>query len=103
MTLSEHEVRACFSLNLKEFEALLGLYRLAVSNWDEVEYVLEGKPEIGEKGWRVIYDLFCRFNEDHPGENVFPGGLWLGSGFVMNKDLGAWEVDTSSMKFILKE
>jgi hypothetical protein len=33
---------------------------------------------------------------------MFPGGLWLGMGFSMDNKLGAWEVDISEMKFILK-
>jgi hypothetical protein len=75
---------------------------MAVANWSEVEYVLEGTPHIGATGWRAIYDLFCKCNEEHPGESSFPGGLWLSMGFAKDESLGPWEVDISQMKFALK-
>ena len=102
-TLKEEQVRTLFSTSSKECDVLIGLLKLAIPNWDNVEYVLEGKPHIGEGGWRTIYDLFCDFNENHPGESMFPGGLWLSMGFSIDKDLGPWDVDISEMKFILKE
>jgi hypothetical protein len=98
--LDEKQVKALFVSCQKECDVLLGLFGLAVPEWDRVEYVLEGKPQIGEEGWHAIYKMFCRFNEEHPGENVFPGGLWLGMGFSVNNDLKAWEVDASDMEFV---
>lgn len=62
-TLNEERVRALFSSSSKECDVLIGLLKLAIPNWDDVEYILEGKPHIGEGGWRTIYDLFCDFNE----------------------------------------
>jgi hypothetical protein len=102
-TLKEEHVRALFSSSTKECDVLIGLLKLAIPNWDNVEYILEGKPKIGEEAWRIIYDLFCDFNEKHPGESMFPGGLWLSMGFSVTKNLGPWEIDISEMKFILKE
>lgn len=101
-TLNEDQVKALFSSRSKEFDILLGLLALAIPDWDKVEYVLEGKVGIGELGWHAIYDLFYSFNESHPGESVFPGGLWLSMGFAMDKSLGGWEVDTSAVKLIFK-
>lgn len=101
--LSEEQVRALFSSSSKEFDVLIGLLKLAIPNWENVEYILEGKPHIGQVGWRTIYDLFFDFNENHPGESMFPGGLWLSMGFSVDKNLGPWEVDLSEMKFILKK
>jgi hypothetical protein len=102
-TLDEKEVCKLFSSCSKEFDVLVGLLKMAIPNWDDVEYILEGKPNIGEEGWRTIYDLFCSFNGDHPGENMFPGGIWLGMGFSKDENLAAWEIDISDMKFIMKE
>jgi len=101
-TLNEEQVRALFSSCPKECDVLIALLKMAIPNWDQIEYILEGKPHIGDGGWRTIYDLFCNFNENHPGESIFPGGLWLSMGFPLDKKLGAWEVDISDMKFITK-
>jgi hypothetical protein len=100
-TLNDEQVNALFSSYSKECDVLLGLFRLAIPNWDQVEYVLEGKPHIGESGWHTIYGLFRNFNENHPGENIFPGGIWLSMGFSIDRTLGAWEIDISEMKFTL--
>jgi hypothetical protein len=54
-TLDEGRVRALFSSYSKECDVLIGLLRLAISNWDQVEYIFEGKPHIGEEG--LAYDL----------------------------------------------
>lgn len=100
--LNEEMVKALFASCSKEFDVLLGIFKLVIHDWDRVQYVLEGKPSIGEEGWHVIYELFKKFNEEHPGESVFPGGLWLSMGFSIDKSLEAWEVDTSAMKFLYK-
>ena len=101
--LSEEQVRAVFSSCQKECDVLIALLKIVVPNWDEVEYVLEGRPHMGAEGWHAIYDLFCLFNEKHPGESTFPGGLWLSMGFLKDESLGAWQVDSSDMKFAFKK
>jgi hypothetical protein len=100
--LSEELIRGIFSSCQKECDVLIALLEMAVPNWDKVEYVLEGRPRMGAEGWHAVYDLFCRFNEDHPGESTFPGGLWLSMGFVKDESLCAWQVDSSDMKFAFK-
>jgi hypothetical protein len=70
-TLDQEQVKALFASCIKECDVLIGLLKPAVPNWDQVEYVLEGKPRIGEGGWRAIYDLFWDFNKDQPGEICF--------------------------------
>jgi hypothetical protein len=100
--LNEEKARALFSSCEKECEVLIALFEMSVPNWADVEYVLEGRPHIGAEGWHAIYDLFCRFNESHPGESIFPGGLWLSMGFVKDEMLGAWQVDCSEMKFAFR-
>ena len=35
-------------------------------------------------------------------ESTFPGGLWLSMGFLKDESLGAWQVDSSDMKFAFK-
>ncbi len=100
--LSEEKVRGIFSSSQKECDVFIALLKMVVPNWDEVEYILEGRPHMGAKGWHAVFDLFCRFNEEHPGESIFPGGLWLSMGFVKDESLGAWQVDSSDMKFAFK-
>ena len=102
-TLIQEKVRIVFATCEKECDALVALFSMAVDNWNDVEYILEGRPRIGREGWHAIYDLFCKFNEAHPGESVFPGGLWLSMGFLKDEMLGPWEVDCSDMKFALKQ
>lgn len=102
LTLSEEKVRAVFSSCQKEYDVLIALFKISVSNWDEVEYILEGRPHMGAEGWHAIYEHFCKFNEEHPGESTFPGGLWLSMGFIKDESLGAWQVDSSDMKFAFK-
>jgi len=100
--LSQEKVRAVFATCAKECDVLIALFDMAVDNWGDVEYILEGKPRIGRDGWHAIYDLFCKFNEEHPGESIFPGGLWLSMGFSKDDSLGPWEVDSTGMKFAFK-
>jgi hypothetical protein len=59
--LSEEQVRAVFSSCQKECDVLIALLKIVVPNWDEVEYVLEGRPHMGAEGWHAIYDRFCQF------------------------------------------
>lgn len=102
LILSEEKVRGIFSSNQKECDVLIALLKMVIPNWDEVEYILEGRPHMGAEGWHAVYDLFCQFNEEHPGETIFPGGLWLSMGFIKDESLGAWQVDSSDMKFAFK-
>ena len=101
-TLNGEKAKSLFSSCDKECDVLIALLEMIIPDWDKVEYILEGRPRMGAEGWRAIYDLFCRFNESHPGESIFPGGLWLSMGFLKDERLGPWEVDCSDMKFAFK-
>lgn len=103
LILSEEKVRGIFYSNQKECDVLIALLRMAVPNWDDIEYILEGRPRMGAEGWHAVYDLFCKFNEEHLGESIFPGGLWLSMGFIKDESLEAWQVDSSDMKFAFKD
>jgi len=101
--LDSDQVKALFTSCRSQYDVLIGLYKLALKDWDEIEYILDGKPHIGSKGWRTIYDLFLKFDkEHHASEDIVPGIMWLGQGFIADESLGDWEVDTSEMKLILK-
>ena len=100
--LNEGKAYSLISSCEKECDVLIALLEMVIPDWDRVEYILEGRPRMGAEGWHAIYDLFCRFNESHPGESIFPGGLWLSMGFVKDEQLAPWEVDCSDMKFAFK-
>lgn len=103
LILNEEQVRALFSSYSDNYDVLIGLYKLALPNWDKVEYILDGRPHIGKNGWRAIYDLFLKFDEEHHrAEDIIPGVMWLGQGFTVDESLGDWEVDTSELKLVLK-
>ncbi len=76
---------------------------MALKDWDNIEYILDGRPHIGSTGWRTIYDLFLKFDkEHHEKEDILPGIMWLGQGFKEDEGLGDWEIDTSEMKLVFK-
>lgn len=102
-SLNSDQVKALFASCSSQYDVLIGLYRLALKDWDKIEYILDGRPHIGSTGWRTIYDLFIKFDkEHHEKEDILPGVMWLGQGFIEDDSLGDWEVDTSKMKIILK-
>ncbi|MFB3764441.1 MAG: hypothetical protein ACE14P_04240 [Methanotrichaceae archaeon] len=102
-SLDSVQVKALFTSCPGQYDVLIGLYKLTLKDWDEIEYILDGRPHIGQKGWRTIYDLFLEFDEKHhASEDIFPGGMWLGQGFKEDESLGDWEVDTSEMKIVLR-
>jgi hypothetical protein len=104
LMLQEDLVRDVFQSCDQQMDVLIGLYQLALPNWDEIEYILSGRPRIGETGWHTICSLFQEFDQKHHGvENIFPGGLWLSNGFESDPGLGDWEVDTSALKVALKK
>jgi len=102
-TLDLGGVKSVFASYTHQDNVLLGLYKLVLPDWDRIDYIVEGKPHIGEEGWREIFMLFQAFDQEHHGaECILPGGLWLNLGFIMDKNLGPWEVDTSRMKIAFK-
>jgi hypothetical protein len=104
LILGEEQVKDVFRSYDQQMDVLLGLYRLALPNWDQIEYILSGRPRIGEAGWHAICSLFQEFDHRHHAkEDIFPGGLWLTNGFEPDPGLGDWEVDTSSLELALKK
>lgn len=103
LILNEDQVGALFQSSSDNYDVLIGLYKLTLPNWDKIEYILDGRPHIGEKGWHAIYNQFLRFDEKHHRtEDIIPGIMWLGQGFTADESLGDWEVDTSELKLIFK-
>ena len=103
LSLDRGQVIALFASCSSQYDVLIGLYKLVLKDWDKIEYILEGRPHIGRIGWRTIYDMFLKFDKEHHAEeDIFPGSMWLGQGFVEDESLGDWEVDTTEMKLILK-
>jgi hypothetical protein len=102
MELDANEVKGLFERCSHQDDVLEGLYRMVLPEWDRIEYVVEGRPHIGEVGWNTIFSLFQAFDEMHHGEFVFPGYMWLSLGFQKDESLDSWEVDTSEVRYILK-
>ena len=101
--LDSDQVKALFTSCGGQYDVLIGLYKLALKDWDKIEYILEGRPHIGKAGWQAIYSMFLKFDkEHHANEDILPGVMWLGQGFLVDENLGDWEVDTSGMLLILK-
>jgi len=103
VTLSQENIRSIFSSSLHQDDVLDGLYRQVFPEWDFIDYIIQGRPRIGKLGWRAIFDMFERFDEEHHSQDaIVPGYFWIGLGFSADEMLEDWEVDTSDVRFSLK-
>ena len=103
VTLRQEKVRGIFSLATRQDDVLDGLYRLIFTEWDSIDYIVQGRPRMGKLGWRAIFDMFERFDEEHHSQDaIVPGYFWISLGFSADEMLGDWDVDTSDVRFSLK-
>ncbi len=103
VTLSQEKIRGIFFLATSQDEVLDGLYRLVFTEWDSIDYIVQGRPRMSKLGWRAIFDMFERFDVEHHSQDaIVPGYFWISLGFLADERLGDWEVDTSDVRFSLK-
>ena len=97
----KRDVTAIFSQVQNQQDALVGIYKLFIPDWDNIENI-ENWPSCGKRMWVWISNQFVDFDaEHHP--DVVKGGLWINSGFSCNQKLDDWEVDLKSCNFIMKD
>ena len=83
-------INAIFEVNTNQGDALVGIYRLVFPEWDDIE-LIKGFPEAGNELWKHICRCFIEFDRKHH-PDVFPGGIWMNTGFSSNPKLESWEI-----------
>lgn len=84
-----------------------GMYRLAFSDWDEIEEI-EGYPTVSEKTGEYIMGKAIEWDDAHPemrgkgGLKVMSGGLWMNKGFSSRKGLLDYVIYTGGVKIEYK-
>jgi hypothetical protein len=77
-----------FAKNTDQHYAIVGVYRLVIPDWDEIEKLV-GHPEAGMELCLFICQQCMEFDRIyHP--KCMPGGAWLNWGFSSNSDLDPW-------------
>lgn len=79
-----------FTQNTDQHYAIVGVYRLVIPDWDEIEKLV-GYPEAGMELSLFICRRFQEFDREHH-PNFMPGGAWLNWGFSTNHDLAPWAI-----------
>lgn len=87
-------VKTIFDKAQNQGDALVGLYRMVLPNWDQIERI-HGYPQAGEALWKHICRAFMDFDRVHH-PNVMASGIWLNSGFSVNKELGPFEISMAN-------
>lgn len=89
MIISKEKIDRVFETAKHQNEVVIGLYKLAIPDFDEREHVKP--PEAGEGVNSYICQRCITFDRlNHPG--VMAGGAWLNWGFSTNRNLNDWEV-----------
>ena len=89
MTIKVEDVERVFREAQSASDYVVGLYKLVVPDWDDVEK-LEGYVQVSQEMADKIMRLAMRWDRDHG--VGFPGGLWLNYGFSVDPDLKGGEV-----------
>ena len=83
-------IMAIFEKNDHQEQVLIGLYRIAFHDWDQI-LKIRGYPEVGNEMWLYVCRLFQKFDHDHH-PHCMPGGAWMNTGFSVNHKLEDWEI-----------
>lgn len=83
-------IRGIFDQAQDQEQALIGIYRLVLPDWDRIEKI-HGYPAAGEDLWQFICREFMQFDKAHH-PSVMAGGAWMNTGFSVNKELAPWEI-----------
>jgi hypothetical protein len=79
-----------FAKNTDQHYAIVGVYRLVIPDWDEIEKLV-GYPEAGMELCLFICQQCMEFDRKyHP--NCMPGGVWMNWGFSSNSELDPWGI-----------
>lgn len=83
-------IMAIFEKSDHQEQVLIGLYRMAFPDWDQISRI-KGYPEVGNEMWLYVCRLFQKFDHDHH-PHFMPAGAWMNTGFSVNHKLEAWEI-----------
>jgi len=79
-----------FAKNTDQHYAIVGVYRLVIPDWDEIEKLV-GHPEAGMELCLFICKQCMEFDRQHH-PNCMPGGAWLNWGFSPDSELDPWGI-----------
>lgn len=97
-TLQER-IKTIFEKHCHQERVLVDIYRLVLPDWEQIKEV-EGYPEAGDELWKFICRLFQDFDrKNHP--DVMPGGIWMNTGFSVNRGLCVWKIGFDNCKVIM--
>jgi hypothetical protein len=94
--LDPKKVKELFETSKTQEEYVVGLYKMAIPDWDKVEKV-NGFPLVNKKTSRKIFSLAIDFDTAHH-KQVMAGGMWMNNGFSSLQDpqdqqqIADWEV-----------
>jgi len=90
MILDKETIDKIFKKPKHQNDAVLGLYKTVIPDFDVVEKV-QGYPRANPELNKYIFSKFMEFDrKQHPG--VMPGGAWMNWGFSSDGNLNEWEV-----------
>ena len=93
-------IKTIFKEQENQSEVLVEIYKLVFPDWEQIKKI-EGYPEAGDDLWKFICELFMDFDcRNHP--DVMPGGIWMNTGFSVNRGLSACEISFANCKAIMK-
>ena len=99
-TLKEH-IKSIFDKYQHQEDVLIDLYKMVLPDWDLIRKV-EGFPVAGNDLWQFICRCFQEFDSrNHP--DVMPAGVWMNSGFSVNRELSPWEIGFKNWSVVYKD
>ena len=96
------QIDAIFEQSENQAEAFIGVYRMFMPEYDEIEHIGPGWPSCGKSLSEYLWDKFIAFDLEHH-RDVVAGGLWMNSGFSTRKKLSPWEFSTETCQVAYKE
>lgn len=75
--------------NRGQHDIWLKLYQCLYPEWDRIESILDF-PKCGDVLGTYIFERFIGYDRVHH-PKVLAGGLWMNSGWSIDKSLGDWE------------
>ena len=87
--------------NPHQMDAMEGIYKLMIPEWDNVKRV-NGWPHVGEALATYCIGKFREFDKKHHPE-VMPAGIWINNGPGMEGKLGDWEYSMDGVELEMME